>query len=286
MNNPEFDIAILLPTRGRAEMLERSVQSLITLAKDQDRVQLMFGFDNDDDIGLTHFKETVQPWLDEHEVAYTAMKFEPLGYIRLNEYVNLLAKNSDAKWLVFWNDDAVMESQDWDEEIMKWDGQFKLLAFDTHHQHPYSIFPIAPREWLDLLGYLSPHQISDAWLSQQAYILDIMQRTNIKVLHDRHDLTGNNKDETFLNRPMLEGNPMHPLDFHNMAQIDKRHADCARIAEYLEKQRGMDMTFFKNVFAGTQDPWEKLKANDVHKQMVQYTVEYATTGDRKPLHVL
>ena len=56
----EFDIAILLPTRGRAEMLERSVQSLITLAKDQDRVQLMFGFDNDDDVGLNHFKESVQ----------------------------------------------------------------------------------------------------------------------------------------------------------------------------------------------------------------------------------
>ena len=46
----EFDIAILLPTRGRAEMLERSVQSLVKLAKDQDRVQLMFGFDNDDDL--------------------------------------------------------------------------------------------------------------------------------------------------------------------------------------------------------------------------------------------
>jgi hypothetical protein len=169
---------------------------------------------------------------------------------------------------------------------MKWDGEFKLLAFDTHHKHPYSIFPIAPREWLDLLGYLSPHQISDAWLSQQAYILDIMQRTDIKVLHDRHDLTGNNKDETFLNRPMLEGNPQHPLDFHNLTQINKRHADCAKLADYLEKQRGMDMTFFKNVFAGKQDAWEKLKANDVHKQMVQYTVEYANMEDRKPLHVL
>ena len=71
-----------------------------------------------------------------------------------------------------------------------------------------------------------------------------------------------------------------------MTQINKRHADCTKLAEYLEKQRGMDMTFFKNVFAGTQDPWERLKANDVHKQMVQYTVKYATMEDRKPLNVL
>jgi hypothetical protein len=284
--NCEFDIAILLPTRGRAEMLERSVQSLITQAKDQSRVQLMFGFDNDDDVGMVHFTTVIQPWLDQQDVSYTAMKFEPMGYIRLNQYVNALALASDARWLVFWNDDAVMQTQDWDDKIMAYDGEFKLLAFDTHHRHPYSIFPIVPRAWLDLLGYLSPHQISDAWLSQQAYILDIMQRTDIQVLHDRHDLTGNNKDETFLNRPMLEGNPQHPLDFHNLAQITLRHQDCEKIAQYLETQRGLDMSFFRNVFAGTQDPWEKLKLNDVHKQMVQYTMQYPAPGDGKTLHVL
>lgn len=238
----------------------------------------MLGFDNDDEVGVQHFKDSVQPWLDDNNVNYTAMSFEPMGYIRLNEYVNLLARSSDARWLVFWNDDAVMESQDWDRTIMSYDGQFKLLAFDTHHQHPYSIFPIVPREWLDLMGYLSPHQISDAWLSQQAYLLDIMQRTDIKVLHDRHDLTGNNKDDTFLNRPMLEGNPRDPRDFHHINQIDKRHQDCAKIADYLEKQRNLDMSWFRNVFTGKQDPWEKLKANDVNNQMMQYRVQHNHDG--------
>jgi len=276
----EFDIAILLPTRGRAEMLERSVQSLINLAKDQDRIQLMFGLDDDDTIGLEHFKNVVQPWLDDHDVNYTAMMFAPMGYIRLNEYVNILAKNSDAKWLVFWNDDAVMQSQDWDAEIMKWDGQFKCLAFDTHNQHPYSIFPIIPREWLDLMGHLSPHQISDGWISQNAYVLDIMQRTDIKVLHDRHDLTGNNKDDTFLNRPMLENNPMDPKDFHHSNNAIRRQHECLKMAEYLEQERGMDMTFFRNVLADKQDPWEKLKANDPHKQMMQYTLGVNLTGDK------
>ena len=276
----EFDIAILLPTRGRAEMLERSVQSLINLAKDQDRIQLMFGLDDDDTIGLEHFKNVVQPWLDDHDVNYTAMMFAPMGYIRLNEYVNILAKNSDAKWLVFWNDDAVMQSQDWDAEIMKWDGQFKCLAFDTHNQHPYSIFPIIPREWLDLMGHLSPHQISDGWISQNAYVLDIMQRTDIKVLHDRHDLTGNNKDDTFLNRPMLENNPMDPKDFHHSNNAIRRQHECLKMAKYLEQERGMDMTFFRNVLADKQDPWEKLKANDPHKQMMQYTLGVNLTGDK------
>ena len=267
---PEFNIAILLPTRGRAEMLEHSIQSLISMAKDPNQIQLMLAFDNDDEVGTKHFEQVVQPWLDDNMINYTAMTFEPLGYIRLNEYVNELARNSDARWLVFWNDDAVMETQDWDKEIMKWDGQFKLLAFRTHNLHPYSIFPIVPRKWLDLLGYLSPHQISDAWLSQQAYMLDIMERIPVEVLHDRHDLTGNNKDETFLNRPMLEGNPMDPDDFHSIDQTGIRHADCAKIANCLQKEYGIDMKFFTNIFSGAQDPWEKLKLNDVNKQMVQF----------------
>lgn len=251
-------------------MLERSIHSLFTLAKNPQQIQLMLAFDNDDDVGTKHFADVIQPWLDDHMVNYTAMSFDPLGYIKLNEYVNELARNSDAHWLVFWNDDAVMQTQDWDAEIMKLQGQFKLLAFLTHNLHPYSIFPIVPRKWLDLLGYLSPHQISDAWLSQQAYMLDILERIPVEVLHDRHDLTGNNKDETFLNRPMLEGNPMNPLDFHSLAQTQRRQQDCAKISEYLEKQCGLDMKFFKDIFAGQQDPWEKLKANDVNRQMVQF----------------
>lgn len=266
---PEFDIAVLLPTRGRSDSLERSVKSMIELAANADRVQLMFGFDNDDSVGITHFVEELQPWLDQHSINYTAIKFAPLGYIRLNEYVNELARKSDARWLVFWNDDAVMETQDWDTKIMAWEGEFKLLAFHTHNDHPYSIFPIVPRKWLDLLGYLSPHQISDAWLSQQAYMLDIWQRIEVDVLHDRHDLTGNNNDATFQNRPMLEGNPANPRDFHSVAQLDLRHRDCHKIADYLRTQ-GQDLLFFDRVFQGKQDPWENLAKNDVNSQMVQF----------------
>ena len=268
---PKYNIAILLPTRGRAEMLERSLKSLVELAHQPELVQIMLAFDKDDDVGVKHFAEVVQPWLKENKINYTAMKFEPLGYIRLNEYVNTLAKNSDARWLVFWNDDAVMQTQGWDSEIVKYHGEFKLLAFHTHHDHPYSIFPIVPRAWLDLLGYLSPHQISDAWLSQQAYMLDIWQRIEVDVLHDRHDLTGNNNDATFQNRPMLEGNPKHPEDFHSRQSMEKRMRDCAIIANYLKNTHGQDMTWFANVASGNQDPWEKLAKNDVNKQMVQFT---------------
>jgi hypothetical protein len=275
MSDIKYNISILLPTRGRSDMLERSVRSLIELADEPNMVQLMFGFDNDDQIGINCFNSEIQPWLSEQQIKFKALVFNPLGYIRLNEYVNTLAVNSGGRWLVFWNDDAVMETQGWDTEIMRWDGQFKLLAFHTHNDHPYSIFPIVPRRWLDELGYLSPHQISDAWLSQQAYMLNIWQRIPVHVLHDRHDLTGNNRDETFENRPMLEGNPRDPRDFHSMAQMKKRHEDCDRLIKVLKNEYNHDTSFYENIFKGLQDPWEQLIKNDVNQQMVQFKNPHA-----------
>lgn len=270
----DFDIAILLPTRGRAEMLDRSIKSLVEYADDPGRIQFLFGFDNDDEVGSKHFKNEIQPYLDSKDLDYTAYMFERMGYARLHEYVNSLALKSQAKWLVFWNDDAVMQTQGWDTEISKWGDKFRLLAFHTHNDHPYSIFPIVPREWLDVLGYLSLHQLSDAWLSQQAYMLDVYERIPVWVEHDRHDLTGNNEDETFKERVIFEGNPNDPRDFHNLEYSRKRQEDCAKLAQYLEQKRGMSMKFFADIFRGTQDPWEKLKINDVNKQMVQFQHKY------------
>lgn len=266
----EFDIAILLPTRGRADMLERSLKSLIDYADHPERIQFLFGFDDDDEVGRTHFTDQIQPYLDKKNLDYTAYVFERMGYARLNEYVNSLASKSSARWLVFWNDDAVMQTNHWDTEILKWNGQFRLLAFHTHNDHPYSIFPIVPHEWLEQLGYLSLHQLNDAWLSQQAYMLDIYERIPVWVEHDRHDLTGNNDDATFKERVIYEGNPSDPKDFHHLSNLKKRHEDCAKLAQYLEKERGMSMKFFADIFRGTQDPWEKLKINDVNKQMMQF----------------
>lgn len=269
MKKPEYGIAMLLATRGRTDSLGRSIHSLVELADDISRVQIMFAFDNDDDVGFKYFTDKLQPWMDERDISYTAMKFERMGYVNLHKYNNAMAKKTDSDWLVIWNDDAVMQSKGWDTTILGYTGQFKLLSFKTHNMHPYSIFPIVPRTWYDLLGYISPHPTQDGWVSQQAYMLDIYQRIEVDVLHDRFDLTGNNGDDIFANRPMLEGNPSHPMDFHSKEMLDLRHLDCAKLATYMRRQ-GLSTTYFENIFKGTQDPWQRLRENDINSQMVQF----------------
>jgi hypothetical protein len=221
---------------------------------------------------MAHFQDELQPKLDDLGVDYTAMAFRPMGYGRLNEYINKLAKNSSADWMFFWNDDAVMETQGWDQRITEHTGEFKLLAVHTHNDHPYSIFPIVPRAWLDLIGHLSLHSMTDAWLSQLAYCVDIWQRIDIHVLHDRADLTGNNLDATYKERELLEGNPSNPRDFHHALMTLHRMQECDKLNEYLESINA-DSSFWKKVKDGKQDPWEVLRKNDVNKQMRQFQIK-------------
>jgi hypothetical protein len=268
----EYKIAIILPTRGRTAALTRSLIGLLEKAADLDSIQVLLGLDTDDATGIKHFQESLQPQLDSMGVAYTAMTFEPLGYSRLNEYINTLSKNSNADWIFFWNDDAIMESDHWDLEIVKHTGEFKLLAVHTHHDHPYSIFPIVPRKWLDLVGHLSLHSMTDAWLSQIAYLVDIWERIEINVLHDRADLTGNNLDATYKQRELLEGNPSNPRDFHNPNLSILRMNEVEKIHAYL-KSTGTASDWWERVKAGEQDPWETLRKNDINKQMRQFTLK-------------
>lgn len=268
----EYKIAVLLPTRGRTTALKLSIISIFNRVLDLGSVQLLLGFDNDDEVGLQYFSTDVQPWLEEKGVPYSVVLFEPMGYNGLNRYFNGLAAKASADWLFVWNDDALMESTGWDKIVTSHTGEFKLLKIHVHREHPYSIFPIYPKEWYDLFGFVSRHQMVDAELSQIAYMLDIMEIVEIYATHDRNDLTGNNNDTTYQKRDILEGNPSNPLDFHHPSYGNGRLVDTEFISVHLAN-KGVDLTFWHNVKMGKQDPWEKLRANDINKQMVQTPVK-------------
>lgn len=272
-NNLKPSISILLPTRGRTQALERSIMSLIDMATDPTQLQFMLAFDNDDKESSTYFVNNIAGKINAAAARYTCLEFAPIGYIRLNEYVNHCAQASSGDWLMFWNDDAVMQSANWDQEIQKHTGKFCCLRIPTHNLHPYAIFPIVPRQWYELFEYVSPHQLSDAWISQICYMLDIMKNVDIQVLHDRHDLTGNNGDQTFKNRRMLEGNDKDPRDFNHVTWRQRRFNDAVKIHAYLESV-AQDSSWFRNVLEHKQEPWAKMCSSefDPNHQLKQYKV--------------
>lgn len=265
----EYSTAVLLPTRGRTDSLTRSITGLVDRAKDLSRIQILFGFDNDDAVGLKHFETVIQPFLDDREVDYEAQVFDSMGYAGLNRYYNHLALSADADWLFVWNDDAVMDTQDWDQIIADCTGEFKILKVHTHNEHPYSIFPVVPQCWFDIQGVLSRHQMIDAEISQIAYMLDLIKIVDITVTHEQSELTGK-QDTTSQQKNRFEGDASDPRDFHYRDTVLQRHADCDRLADYM-KSVDLDTSFYRAVVARTRDPWEKLKENDINHHMFHFT---------------
>jgi hypothetical protein len=273
MTKKQFKIAVLLPTHKRTDAFSRCVMSLIDLADDLTTIQFVFGIDDNDTVGMTHFTDVLQPILDDRDINYSAVEFKPMGYGALNRYYNALSDHADANWYFVWCDDAIMETQGWDSRIAECTGKFNLLKVHTHNEHPYSIFPIIPAEWKEIIGTLSRHQLIDAEVSQIAYQLNIVKIIDVNVIHDRHDLTGNNKDENVArpNKIMFEGNPNNSYDFHNIQVSIARQQDCENISRWLVSQ-GYDMSWWENVKIGKQDAWEILAKNDINKQMVQFEI--------------
>lgn len=267
----DFDISVLLPTRGRPKPLEQCLRSLMSQASDPTRVEVMIAFDDDDTESIEYFAQEIQPYLDSIGAAYTAMQFKRLGYLRLNEYLNALAAASQGSWLFFWNDDAVMKTQGWDQVIRDNGQEFYLLRAETNHEHPYAIFPILPRKWIEITGHLSPHQINDAWTSQVAWMLDIVKNIPVMIHHERYDLTGENLDETFKERIMLENMPNNdPRCFNHITWRKRRVDETAKIADYLESI-GRDTSWFRDSLSGkNQDIWARMVLADPHKRLRQW----------------
>jgi glycosyltransferase involved in cell wall biosynthesis len=262
-------ISVLLPTRGRREVLKTSINSLINSAHAVDDLELLLAFDDDDQDTINWFVEHTLPDLKQLGLKFRVLSWPRMGYARLHDYVNGLAAHAQGHWLVFWNDDAVMQHQGWDTVIKSYTGQFVIQAFDTHKLHPYSIFPIVPRAWYETLGYLSQHPLNDAYISQIAWMLDIMVRIPVQVLHDRFDLTGNNNDSTFQERQYLEGNVKDPRDFNHSTYRHMRISDATKLAAYMNSH-AIDTSHWQDVVAGRRDPWAKMLASDVNQQMARF----------------
>ena len=220
-------ISILLPTRKRVKQLEKSVGSLLDNAKHPEKIQPLFGVDEDD-------TETLEFLKNKNYKNQSVLKFKRLGYENLHIYNNSLCAYAQGTWCMFFNDDAIMNTKHWDEKIEAVKG-FKVLRVKEQTGHPYSIFPIFPWDWFRLLDHISLHGQNDAWISEIAYMLDIMENVDIEVTHDRADITGNNNDEVFNERKYNEGNPKDPKDLHHQDMWNKRIADASKLAWYLER---------------------------------------------------
>jgi hypothetical protein len=191
-------ISILLPTRKRTQALINSISSLLANAADTSDIEILIAYDNDDQESREFFENTWAGFIGQCEATSKIFETERFGYLRLYKYVNFLATHATGDWIMFWNDDALMLTENWDREIVKESGYWGLLRMPcVNMNHPFALFPIVPREWVDYFGMVSPVNHSDWWIYNVTAHIGRMKNIPVQVYHDRADVTGGNNDETF-----------------------------------------------------------------------------------------
>jgi hypothetical protein len=103
-------------------------------------------------------------------------------------------------------------------------------------------------------------------------MLDMIEIVDIDVTHNQAELV-QNTTEVIKPKHRFEGNPEDVQDFHYPATIEQRHADCDRLCVYM-KNLGQDTSFWQGVKNKTQNPWERLEANDINQHMFQFDIAY------------
>jgi len=265
-----INISVMFPTRGRPASLERSLKTLLERASDIYSIEVLLAIDRDDQPTIDHCLTVIRPWLEDINCQYKFLQFERQGYSQLHRYLNELSKHARGNWLFFYNDDAAMETAGWDNVIQEHSTEFCLLRAETNHEHPYAIFPILPREWVELTGNFSQHQLNDAWVSQIGWMLDIVKTIPVMITHERFDLTGENQDSTYEQRQIFEGNPTDPRDFNHPTMRKIRFDDATKISQHLKKTYNRDMSWFDDALSGKHDVWEKMLALDRKGLMKKY----------------
>lgn len=221
-------ISILLPTRKRTQLVKNSLSSLLSKAKYPERIELCIAYDDDDEMSDEFFSsDEWSEFVKDHKCSVQIHETVRYGYLGLFRYVNLLAEASTGDWVMFWNDDAVMETDDWDTRIDDNKDYFGCLRMPcTTMNHPFALFPIIPKKWCDLFGTVSLVNHSDWWIYNVCKPVNRIKDIDVFVAHNRADVNGENNDEVFNeNSYALDGRDPSNLDDYSHPQRikDRQH---------------------------------------------------------------
>jgi hypothetical protein len=168
------DFSLILPTRGRRELLQRFIDSLALRTHHPDRLEIILRTDEGDrgaaEIDPRGFDVTI---LTGPRVTMGSMLRE--GYA---------AARGD--YLFLMNDDVIMRTDYWDDAAMEAalrfdDGVALIYGNDLQEAAMMATFPLLPRTTCELLGGICP----EAYVGNDidVHILDVFTRLALRGHH-------------------------------------------------------------------------------------------------------
>lgn len=216
------DISVIFASRGRPESLGEAVRSLTDHAADFLSLEIIAAVDPDDEVTLS---ASLPPLLE----LWVAP--ERWGYTQLHKYLNALAEKASGTWLMWWNDDMRMLTAGWDD-VIRGNRPAVIWPYANHVSHA-NIAPAWPRAWSLHLGYASPTSHMDTYWQRVGEQLGRHDRVPVEIMHDRADVTGNHRDQTYAEgRELLGPEGMVP-EFDGTAFHECVNADASRLRDLL-----------------------------------------------------
>ena len=169
-------ISLLLPTRGRKDLVARLFESLYETTSDLSRVEVVMCVDDDD-------------------VDSLGMEFDRVFNVRkitgprstMGVYNTKCLEHSSGDIVILFNDDVVIRTRHWDRTIIDFDARHKdkiYLAYvnDLFKKEKVGSFPILSRKTCDALKTPFPTAYKGEHIDY--HLFDIFQRLSMKG-HDR-----------------------------------------------------------------------------------------------------
>lgn len=213
-------VSVLVPTRGRVNALMTAIRSLLDNFSNENSIEILLRFD-DDDLDTV---EKVKKQIGGEERIHFCVGHK-YGYTGIHLYMNELSASARGDWLMLFNDDAIMETKNWDKEIEKYNGQIVFIDTIRHNMQ----FPIIPRKVFNILGHFSLSTHCDTWIYDIGEMLKIIVPSTISILHDRADLTGSNRDATY-----EASQKQYQTDYRNPKDEALRANDTLLLKNYIE----------------------------------------------------
>lgn len=217
------DLSVLIPSRGRPDKLLRCVQSLLVDHQIPDGVEIVIGFDDDDEL-YQHSANLIQS-LALHP-SQLQVRLGPRCHT-LAQLLNEMADHSTGKWVMGFCDDLTFEDERWHEKILA--GAAKLprglgIAFPCDPLHPnFPSLPVVSRHSIKALGYYMapgfPFWFTDTWWNEIGIITGLRVECDVLVHNpDGKGKTHGLKDVAFWRDFFDATRPMRLKDALNLAR--------------------------------------------------------------------
>lgn len=228
--------SLLLPTRGRPDLLDRFLESVLKTAAFPEKIEIVIVTDEDD---IT-MKGYTFPQLNIKSVEFVSGK-------NMGELNQAAFEASTGQYVFLVNDDIIVQTPRWDERIMEVvrrypDGLFLVHVNDLLFQEHLCTFPLVSRTFCEIAGGICPdeyyrHRIDDHIynvFNMLAYLghKRILYLPDVVFEHDHYTLDDQG------NRVYYMENEIHEPDVELFEQLfDQRKELTIRLTEYIETFR-------------------------------------------------